>query len=74
MWVKRDAKYEEKLTLGFKNFIENSVNFTGPVKGLKIWYSIFAFCPKNALPQLKLCGWVMCHCSQKWCKIWSLKD
>ena len=36
MTMKSDAKFEEKLTLGFKNDMKNLVIFTQPLKSPKI--------------------------------------
>ena len=47
MKLKSDAKFEEKLTLGFKNDMRNSVIILmRSVASLKIWTLICYFCRK----------------------------
>ena len=59
MALKNDAKYEEKLSLGFKNYIRNLVNFTQPLISPKI--SMCYFCPKYTRFQLKKCRLFIFH-------------
>ena len=41
--LKRDAKFEEKLTLGFKNDMSNLTNFDSSLESLKICTIIGSF-------------------------------
>ena len=41
--LKRDAKFEEKLTLGFKNDMRNLTNFDSSLESLKICTIIGSF-------------------------------
>ena len=47
MTLKSDAKFEEKLTLGFKNDMKNLVNFHPTTQKSKNFTSMDYFCPNH---------------------------
>ena len=53
MTIKSDAKFEEKLTFGFKNDTKNLVNFHPSTQKLKNFISMGCFCPKYMRFELK---------------------
>ena len=53
MTMKSDAKFEEKLTLGFKNDMKNLVNFYPTTQKSKNFTSMGYFCPKYMSFELK---------------------
>ena len=53
MAMKNDAKFEEKLTLGFKIDMKNLVNFHPTTKQSKNVSSMGYFCPKYMRFELK---------------------
>ena len=61
MTMKNDAKFEEKLTLGFKNDMKNLVNFHPTTQKSKNFTSMDYFCPKHILFQLENFRGIMCH-------------
>ena len=65
MTMKSDAKFEEKLTLGFKNDMKNFVNFHPTTKKSKNFTSIGYFCPKYMTFELKKYIGVIFHCTER---------
>ena len=61
-----DAKFEEKLTLGFKNDMRNLVNFHPTIQKFKS--------PKYMRFELKKYIGVIFHNTEQWCKIWLNPD
>ena len=61
MTLKSDAKFEEKLTLGFKNDMKNLVNFHPTTEKSKNFTSMGYFCPKYMRFELKKCRGVIFH-------------
>ena len=53
MTIKSDAKFEEKLTFGFKNDTKNLVNFHPSIQKLKNFISMGCFCSKYMRFELK---------------------
>ena len=51
--MKNDAKFEEKLTLGFKNDMKNLVNFHPTTQKSKYFTSMSYFCPNYMRFELK---------------------
>ena len=61
MTMKSDAKFEEKLTLGFKNDMKNLVNFHPTTQKSKNFTLMGYFCPKNMRFELKQYKGVIFH-------------
>ena len=53
MTIKSDAKFEEKLTFGFRNDTKNLVNFHPSTQKFKNFTSMGYFCPKYMKFELK---------------------
>ena len=61
MTIKSDAKFEEKLTLGFKNDMKNLVIFHPTTQKSKNFTSLGYFCPKYMRFELNIYGGVIFH-------------
>ena len=72
--VKSDTKFEEKLTLGSKNYMRNLVNFHPTIRKSNNFTSIDYFCPKYMRFELKKYREVIFHDTEQWCKIWINPD
>ena len=67
MTLKSGAKFEDKLTLGSKNYITNLVSFNANSNKSEVREKYIKFEPK------KYRG-VMCHNTEEWYKIWRETD
>ena len=60
-----DAKFDEKLTCGFKNETRSLENFHQALESLKIGTLIGFFYPKQKMYERKVYMGVMCHDNQE---------
>ena len=63
--VKSDTKFEEKLTLGSKNYMRNLVNFHPTIRKSNNFTSIYYFCPKYMRFELKKYREVTFHATEQ---------
>ena len=54
---------------GFKNGIINWVNFHQSTQSLKNCTMMCSFCPKHIMFQLENVRRIMCHDTERWCKV-----
>ena len=63
-------KFKEILTYGFKYDMKNLLNFHPTTQKSKNFTPMGYFCPKYLRFELKWYRGVICHETEKWCKIW----
>ena len=64
MTLKRDTKFEEKLTCGLEND-KNLANLHQSTENVKIGTLMGAFCSKQRIYKFKIYRGVMCHGNEK---------
>ena len=75
MTLKIDAKFEEKLTRGFKNDIRNLVNFSvSSRKSENLNFDVLLLSKVCYVWGKKNYRRVMCHNIEEWCKLWGEFD
>ena len=75
MTLKSDAKFDEKLTLGSKNDMNYLLNFnanSSKSENLKNFDVLLL--SKYIMFEQKKGRRIMCHNTEKWCKIWGGTD
>ena len=71
MTVQSDAKFEEKLALGFKNDMKNLVNFNANSgKSENLHFDALLLSITYIKFQLKKCGRVISHDTEEWSTLW----
>ena len=71
MTVESDAKFEEKLALGFENDMTNLVNFNmSSGKNENLHFDVLLLSIAYIKFQLKMCRRVISHDTEEWSKLW----
>ena len=74
MTLKRDAKFKEELTCGFKYDMRNLVDFHPTTQKYENFILMDFFCPNCMRFELKKYRDLIFHDTEWWCKIWMNPD
>ena len=74
MTRKSDAKFEEKLTCGFKYDMKSLNNFPPSTQNSKYLFLMGSFRPKYTRFELQKYRRLIFHDTGQWCKIWTKTD